>query len=347
MIYNMILQNILYIGVLILTSFIIYISKKGSLGIKMQNFFNTNSFSDILLLLFIIGGAITLILQLLLVIIHYLLLSSRVDLLLNVTSNEQDPIRWWPTTITITITILGIAVALYRTVSGNTITKPMAALGILTFSIPFSVFFYAVENPNGFYSIMLSWMKYKETGQWPSNIATHVPDKDLECITYNTLSESVLLNNHVSISSLLPTDPFSSINQLLDKFNFDSILSYILAIFRPVAVEGHLDDLIGQQLFIHFLLISVVFGLILILSVYIFINIFIHNKDYILKRFNNKFILLYIKYQLVLAKISMFLLPLLLMFGLLELLVGLHFLITHPIPFEKLPIDLHTYIDKK
>ena len=100
-------------------------------------------------------------------------------------------------------------------------------------------------------------------------------------------------------------------------------------------------------LFIHFLLISVVFGLILILSVYIFINIFIHNKDYILKRFNNKFILLYIKYQLVLAKISMFLLPLLLMFGLLELLVGLHFLITHPIPFEKLPIDLHTYINKK
>ena len=147
----------------------------------------------------------------------------------------------------------------------------------------------------------------------------------------------------VTKSSFISINKYSLLNNLMP----ENIINYVINFFRPVSVEGYLDDLIGQQLFIHFLLISVVFGLILILSVYIFINIFIHNKDYILKRFNNKFILLYIKYQLVLAKISMFLLPLLLMFGLLELLVGLHFLITHPIPFEKLPIDLHTYIDKK
>ena len=35
------------------------------------------------------------------------------------------------------------------------------------------------------------------------------------------------------------------------------------------------------------------------------------------------------------------------MFGLIEIVVGLHFLITHPIPWEELPIDLHTYIKKK
>jgi len=33
------------------------------------------------------------------------------------------------------------------------------------------------------------------------------------------------------------------------------------------------------------------------------------------------------------------------MFGLIELMVGLYFIITHPIPFEKLDIDLHIFIN--
>ena len=71
-----------------------------------------------------------------------------------------------------------------------------------------------------------------------------------------------------------------------------------------------------------------------------------HNKDFILKRSNNRFVLLYVKYQLFLSKLSLFFLPLLLMFGLIELFVGLYFLITHPIPYECLPVDLHTYLKK-
>lgn len=86
----------------------------------------------------------------------------------------------------------------------------------------------------------------------------------------------------------------------------------------------------------------------MLLLVYIFINIFLQNKDFILSKFNNKYIRFYIKYQIILGKISLFLLPLpskrILLFGLLELLVGIHYLITHPIGWEGLPIDLHTYI---
>jgi hypothetical protein len=134
---------------------------------------------------------------------------------------------------------------------------------------------------------------------------------------------------------------------VLEKLNFDTLSGYVLNLFRPVPVEGYLDDLIGQQLFLHFLLIIIVIGLILLLSVYIFIQIMVNNKEFILKRFNNRFILFYLKYQLILSKISLFVLPLLIMFGLIELFVILHYIITHPIPFEKLPIDLHTYINKK
>jgi len=72
----------------------------------------------------------------------------------------------------------------------------------------------------------------------------------------------------------------------------------------------------------------------------------VNNKDFIIKRFKNRFVLFFIKYQLFLSKISLFVLPLLIMVGLIELFVGLYFIITHPIPYDKLYIDLHTYITK-
>lgn len=71
----------------------------------------------------------------------------------------------------------------------------------------------------------------------------------------------------------------------------------------------------------------------------------INNKEFLLNKFNNKFILFFIKYQLILGKISSFVLPFLIMFGLFELLIGLYFLITHPIPLEKLDIDLHIFLN--
>ena len=70
------------------------------------------------------------------------------------------------------------------------------------------------------------------------------------------------------------------------------------------------------------------------------------NKEYIIKHFKNRYVLLYIKYQILLSKISLFVLPFILMLGLIELFIGLYFIITHPIPYDKLPIDLHIYITK-
>lgn len=139
------------------------------------------------------------------------------------------------------------------------------------------------------------------------------------------------------------TNSFQSTDNLIAP---DNLFTYILSFFRPVPVEGYLDDLIGQQLFIHFLLLAVVIGLILLFSVLIFIQIMVKNKDFITKHFKNKFILLFIKYQLFLSKISLFALPLLIMIGLLELFVGVYFIITHPIPYDKIPFDLHIYISK-
>lgn len=79
-------------------------------------------------------------------------------------------------------------------------------------------------------------------------------------------------------------------------------LHFFLQIFRPVPVEGFLDDLIGQQLFIQMLLLAVVIGLIIIFSVYIFILIMVNNKDFISKQFKNKFILFFYKISTIFIK---------------------------------------------
>ena len=72
--------------------------------------------------------------------------------------------------------------------------------------------------------------------------------------------------------------------------DIDKIINFCLKPFKPVNVEGYLDDLLGQQLFIYFLLLLIVLSLIVLLLVYIFINIFLQNKDFILSKFNNKYI---------------------------------------------------------
>ena len=165
---------------------------------------------------------------------------------------------------------------------------------------------------------------------------------------YELLKNSTSSSEGSNSSSFLPID----FNNLLDNLfsnaearSFgDNLISHILYIFRPVEVTGYLDDLIGQQLFIHLLLFIIVISLIILLTIYICIKIMVNNKEFLLNKFNNKFILFFIKYQLMLAKISSFILPLMIMFGLFELTIGLYFLITHPIPYEKIGIDLHICI---
>ena len=118
-------------------------------------------------------------------------------------------------------------------------------------------------------------------------------------------------------------------------------------VLRSVPVEGHLDDLIGQQIIIHIILLVLVFSLILLFIFFIINNIFILNKDKIINRFDNKFIKFYLKYQILLAKLSLIYLPIFILIGLFTLAHGLHFLITHQIPYYSLGIDLHTYIFPK
>lgn len=141
----------------------------------------------------------------------------------------------------------------------------------------------------------------------------------------------------------------------LDDFNIfeylnsvsDFLLEKIAIFFRFAPVTGQLDDLLGQQLVIFLCLFLIMFSVFVLILIYICLNIVILNQEYLINKFNNKYIKLYIKYQLFLVKISMIHIPITILVGILVILHGLHFLITHSIPYSDLGIDLSTVVSRK
>ena len=108
---------------------------------------------------------------------------------------------------------------------------------------------------------------------------------------------------------------FLPIDKIVSNLNLENILNYGLNFIRPISVEGYLDDLLGQQLFIHFLLLIIVISLIILFSLYLIIQTVANNKELILKRFQNRFIIMYFKYQIFLSKISLIVIPCLIILG--------------------------------
>ena|ERR1700742_780686 len=171
----------------------------------------------------------------------------------------------------------------------------------------------------------------------------------------NQLTEgkaSAIVDTNNTTNSFIDSTVSSGANNIDNQFIIDgfyNLLGMFMnkfgSYFTPIHVSGFLDDLIGQQLAIFFILLILTLSLILLLISFFISNIIFINKDYIIKRFNNKFILLYIKYHSFMFKITLIYIPILMFIGLFVLIHGLHYLITHPIPYDQLGIDLHTYVD--
>uniref|UniRef100_A0A896Z2L7 Uncharacterized protein n=1 Tax=Coniophora olivacea TaxID=85977 RepID=A0A896Z2L7_9AGAM len=324
---------------LLLAKLIISNSQIGNFGERFKKFCQSDSLGEYFLLVFIIAGQIMMLLNLFSFVIYNLIIDSGLSPVVFILDNNTNvvvtgpnvphPDRWFPSGNSRNASLIGMAIVVYRITPGSGRARAAAALGALSVAIPMNVLHLAVESPNGFNRLMYLWTTYNSTGQWPAN----VPD-----------ISTAPSNSNRRLPFLPIPEGFLS---YISNFLTNGLIRLILNFFRPVAVEGHLDDLIGQQLFIFFLLIIIVIGLIILCTLYFFISLMLSHKDFILKRFNNKFIVFYIKYQVFLGKLSQFTLPILILLGLIQLFVGLHFLITHPIPIEQLPIDLHTYFKKR
>nr|YP_009652974.1 hypothetical protein [Taiwanofungus camphoratus]QCG70012.1 hypothetical protein [Taiwanofungus camphoratus]UKQ56099.1 hypothetical protein [Taiwanofungus camphoratus]WRO45213.1 hypothetical protein [Taiwanofungus sp. YW-2023a] len=340
-----ILNIFLYISILIFSLLLIQNSNSGVLGFRAKIFCQTNSIIEKIALLFIVFSIIIFFINLLFLITEYLNLKPSY-LYVNDHKDTQDPVSWWPYGVPQSWGIIGSALAVYRLVPGSPRIKAIAALTTLGVIIPITVWFHAVENPIGFNRLIFSWMEYNRTSRRPGNVPTVVQDNELNPIIDKLTEQASTSHQNISSSNSISKSLVSDGN-LFPDFSINSLINFFLKLFKPREVYGYLDDLMGLQLFIYILLLVIVISLIMLLSIYMLINIMLHNKDFIIKRFNNKFIIFYINYQNILGKISIFILPSIMMFGLIELVVGLHYLITHPLPLEELPIDLHTYISSK
>ena len=156
--------------------------------------------------------------------------------------------------------------------------------------------------------------------------------------------ESSLSGNIGPGNNFLPED--SSLNDyVLNKFF--KLFEMVMGHLKPVEVSGHLDDLIGQRIFIEFLLLVMCIFVTLLFTIFIINIIYFLNKDKIIKLFNNKYINMVIKYQNILIKLNLIYLPIFIGIGLFTILNGLIWLITHPIPYTSLDIDLHQFISSK
>jgi hypothetical protein len=119
--------------------------------------------------------------------------------------------------------------------------------------------------------------------------------------------------------------------------------------FKPEIVKGTLGDLLGLHSFILVVLTILVFSILLLFISYV-VNIgillgVIYKKEKIIAKFNYKIVKFYIEYQTFIIKFSLVYIPIFILAGFLILIKGLHFLITHQIPFEFLGLDINTYID--
>lgn len=195
--------------------------------------------------------------------------------------------------------------------------------------------------------IFLNKLEYKRTGNWPNPNTINAIESTVESTLVREVSTEVtnVPGNAGATNNFLPNGNFS-FDEIIQNLT-DSIFKTVLNIFKPVDVSGHFDDLLGQQYIIIVLLLIVTISITILLTVYIFNNILLQNKDFIINRFNNRFILLYIKYVMFSAKLSLVFTPIIIYIGLFTMVVGLKFLVTHPVPYENLGIDLHTFLGKK
>ena len=141
------------------------------------------------------------------------------------TPPAQDPVRWGPSGVPQTWTIIGTSLGIYRFLNASPPrVRIMAAIGSMGVTAPTLVLINAIENPNGFNRLVYSWMEHRRTGRWSATIPNRVDDIHLEPISENMASETVANN------STLLNETYNNIQNNNNSFhwvNNDEIYNYI------------------------------------------------------------------------------------------------------------------------
>jgi hypothetical protein len=203
--------------------------------------------------------------------------------------------------------------------------------------------------------------EYKITKQWPSvdlayqqnegqlkefaasqiKTLSSAEQLSIEAAAKMAASSSTTTTTTTNTNSFLPSS--DGVSDFIIKF-YENLFREVMQFLQPALVQGHLDDLIGQRMFIEFILFMSCIFVGILFIVFIFSLIFVFNKDRIINLFKNKFIIWFLKYEAFLSKITLFIIPIFIFMGLFSIGNGLYWLLTHPIPYESLGVDLHQFV---
>lgn len=274
----------------------------------------------------------------------------------------MNPPAWWAFGVPTGVTVVGTALAVFI----NSEYLPyfsikqriLAGLGSAGVTVTHVVYNSALESPLGFAKFMWGFEEYRNTGTWPTleEVTLSKTDAEIQAFVHEAtknenVDKSKVMDSinagfaqDVDFPHFIPDN--SNVSNLMDHL-MELFFKYTMEIIKPVGIQGHLDDLIGQRMMIEILLLIMSISIIFLFIFFMFNIIFLFNKDKIKNKFNNKWITFYINYQTFFSRLSLIFVPILLFFSLMSLCHGLIWLISHPIPYGKLDIDLHQFISSK
>lgn len=179
----------------------------------------------------------------------------------------MGPVRWWPSGVLQSAAIIGSALVTFRMLGRSLPPRQrlFAALGAAVVAASTITYHSALENSVEFNRFIYGWVEYRKTGNWPSLDLIAKSNTDEEVKTsiepLVTAQKSPIANsgNIGDAKSYVGDSNYNSIVDYLDAIFItlsekSGIGNTILDFFKPVPVNGYLDDLLGQQLIIYFCL---------------------------------------------------------------------------------------------
>lgn len=273
----------------------------------------------------------------------------------------SDPVRPWPTGVTQAFgSVTGALGAYFFLNKFSTLSPRGRAIGALVAGGVGSghlLYNSILENSVGFNRLMWGVSEYKKTGSWPSiDLAyaqtaekldlfaaaerakiTPVEQAAIEASVDKVLSTT---NNGSTLSitpvttsgstsgssgvgnSFLPSSDSSSLMESLLQL-YENLFRQFMELFGAVPVQGHFDDLVGQRMFVEFILFTSCIFVSILFILFIFNLIFVFNKDRILNKFKSKYVRWFIEYEIFVSRITLVVFPLLILLGLYTIGSGL------------------------
>lgn len=211
---------------------------------------------------------------------------------------------------------LGGALLTWRTLAGvHPVRRGIASGGAGAFIAVGTVYYHAVDNPNGYNNFLdnLLGRRRMGTGERVTNNPTPGRSEYISSSTDSTGLGDNIFNN-------FPQSSGDFLEKMIHFFKLD-----------PVVSDLPLNVLSNQHAVIHYCL------LIIVITIWIFLYLFITSfivyyfRDKVVHYFNNKWVTYYIKYQAFVIRIGFIIWPIFIIIGLGLITHGLYYLAIHPI----------------